>query len=607
MCGIAGFIGTALPDDGAVAATLSIMRQRGPDAAGRHVGRLGDHTVLLLHSRLAIIDLDPRADQPFLDGATSLVFNGEIYNYVEVADTLRTRGHRFRTDSDTEVISRAWLEWGEGLVDHLEGMWAFALLDEARQRLVLSRDPFGEKPLYLLRRPEGLYFGSEVKFINALSGYSPPVDLEKLRTYIAHGYRAVFKTPGMFLEGVEVMPAASIRVLSGPDIPPPRRYWSPRPDPTPMSWNEALDGVRDRLFRAIDIRLRADVPLAVTLSGGIDSNVIAGIASKHYGQPLDSFSMLESNADYDERSFIRTAVEALGTRHHERPVESTGFLERLERMTRHYEAPVLTVGMYLEGYLAELVADAQFKLSLNGNGADEIFTGYYDHYLYWLAGLHGTPRFEKEVAIWRETMGRHVQNPLYKDPERFVKTPDERRHLHLNALDAPDFMLQPVAACFQEASFSDEVLRNRMMNELTAESVPVTLFCGDLNWMYHSIENRTAFLDRPLVNFMMRVPSEHLIGEGMSKYLLRSAARGYVPDEILLAKRKFGFNAPVTSLLDRSDPAVQDFMMTKTPLYDLVDRDRVATLMRPETPIGDRSNFLFCLAAAQMFCLVRDA
>ena len=602
MCGIAGFVGTAPPDRTAVEDTLAMMRQRGPDGLGFIEETIGQNrTLLLLHSRLAIIDPGKRSNQPFIDEGIVLAFNGEIYNYVEIRETLRAKGHPFRTGSDTEVIVRAYLEWGDRLVDHLEGMWAFAIFDSRSGALLLSRDPFGEKPLYTMRTPDGLFFGSEIKFIKELSGRQLRIDHDKVHRFLAHGYRDVFKQNTSFFTDVTPFPPASTGIVTDGETVTVRKYWEPTFAPVEMPVEAAVEGVRERLFEAIKIRLRADVPIALTLSGGIDSNVVSGIAVKKFGQSLHTFSMLESREEYDERAFIKMAVDSLGTPHRERPVSDRSFLERLGRMAHHYEAPVLSVGMFLEGFLTESVAAEGFKLAINGNGSDEIFAGYYDHYLYWLAGLHGSEMFDREVERWRGSMGRYVRNPMFKDPHRFVKTPEERRHLLQNAPDIERYMQRPVDERFAEVPFCDDVLRARMMNELMFESVPATLFCGDLNWMYHSIENRTAFLDRPLIEFMLTVPSKHLIRDGYSKYLLRKAAEGYVPDEILFSRQKFGFNAPITSLLNRRDPDVRDFMLMDSPVFDLVRRDRIEQLMDPDQDLAGMDNFLFCVASAKMF------
>ncbi len=606
MCGIAGFLGPTPPPEAAVETTLSVMRQRGPDGLGVFRDTMGGQSLLMMHSRLAIIDLDTRANQPLIDAGAVLVFNGEIYNYLELRDVLQAKGHVFRTEGDSEVLLRGYLEWGEAVVDRLEGMWAFALYDRRRDKLVLSRDPFGEKPLYLLQRPEGLYFGSEVKFLRALSGHRPTVDHAKVRRFLIHGYRDVFKDSGLFHSDIEPLPRASILSLAPDEAlarrSNPRPYWRPRYAPLDtISREDAIAAVREWLLKSIEIRMRADTPMALTLSGGVDSNVIAGVAVKHFGLPISTFSMLEDQPDYDERTLIDTAVDWLGAPHRARTVRSAGFLERLGRMTHHYEAPVLSVGMYLEGFLAEEVADAGFKVVINGNGSDEIFAGYYDHTLYWLAGLMGAPELADEVAGWRETVGRFVRNPLFQDPNRFVETPDERRHLSLNAPEIADWLVDPTVAPFREQAFTTDLLRNRMLNELVDETVPSTLFCGDNNWMYHSIENRTAFLDRGLVDLMSRIPSRLLMEDGFSKALLREAARGLVPDEILFARRKYGFNAPIGSLLDRTDPDVREFMLMKNPIFDIIRRDKLEAIMRPDAALDGLDNFLFCVASVKQF------
>lgn len=605
MCGIAGFFGPKERDQASMNATLAEMRVRGPDGLGVFEDRLGDDAVQLLHSRLAIIDLAERANQPLVDDHCALVFNGEIYNYVELRERLMRRGHVFKTQGDGEVILKGYQEWGEDVVQRLEGMWAFALFDKKQGRLMLSRDPFGEKPLYMMRTPEGLYFGSEIKFIRALSGRSPRVNHEKVRRFLVHGYRDVFKDETLFYEDVQALPRASYVMLDPNDglVAPeqPVRYWQPFYQPLDLTYDDAVAGVREWLFKAIQIRMRADTPMALTLSGGVDSNVIAGVAVKHFGLPVSTFSMLEARSDYDERAQIQRAAEWLETPHHTLAVESTGFLERLGRMTHHYETPVLAVGMYLEGFLAQAVSDAGFKVVINGNGSDELFTGYYDHMLYWLAALDGQPEHAQEVAHWRETMGKFVRNPIFQNPNRFIETPDERRHLNLTHPDVADYLLDPTMSLFQEKQHTQEVLRNRMLNELTDETVPAALFCGDNNWMYHSIENRTAYLDRGLFELMARIPSHLLIRNGFTKSLLRDAAKGYVPDEILYARQKYGFNAPMTSLLDREDTDVRDFMMAPSPLFDIVDRGKLETLMQPEAEWSGLDNLLFNIASAKMF------
>lgn len=600
MCGIAGYIGTRPPDAAARSACLAAMAHRGPDGSGAWEGKSGDHCAVLLHTRLAIIDLDPRADQPFAADGCQLVYNGELYNYIELREILESKGHSFRTDSDTEVVLRAYLEWGEGAFDRFEGMWTLAIFDERRGDLLLSRDRFGEKPLYLLDAPGGMYFASEIKALRALCGVELTVSEEKTHRFIAHGYRAIFRGIDSFFDGVSLFPAAHFGRTRGDELTT-ELYWEPHFQPVDMSFEDAVDGAASHIDRAIRMRLRADVPVAISLSGGIDSNVLAGIAVHRHGQSLHSFSMLESDARYDESAAIRSAAQALGTPHHETRVSRDGFLDRLSQMARFYDGPVPSLGMYLDGFLSEAVAAGGYKVLINGNGADEVFLGYYDQYLFWLAGQQHADGFDGLVSDWQAGLGAHVRNPVLQNPRAFIDSPNERSHLHLNAPDVSRFLSAPVERDFQEIRYCDDPLRMRMLNELLRESVPVLTWAHDSHYMAHSIENRAAYLDRGLVDYMMTVPSRHLIHDGLTKALLRRAGEGVVPPEILGLKKKLGFNAPISSLLDRDDQSVRDRILADSTFWDIVDRTAVQDLLNPDTKTAGKDNLLFCIVSARVF------
>lgn len=603
MCGIAGFIGQRPLGPDAEARLRDAMRHRGPDGDGQSVLTVGRDTVSLYHSRLAIIDPDPRSAQPFTAAGCTLIYNGEIYNYLEIRAELIGLGHAFRTDSDTEVLLRAYLEWGEAALDRLEGMWAFALVDADKGRTLLSRDRFGEKPLLIHRAAEGIYFASEVKQLAAMTGRSFPVNQAKIHRFLAHGYRSLFRDGETFFQGVESFPAAHAAWIENSALEQPSPYWTPRFAPQNCNASEAVERAGAEIDRAIRIRLRADVPIAISLSGGIDSNVLAGIAVHRHGQDLHTFSMLEEDADYDESAAIRLAQKALGVPGHETRVSRSGFLDRLGRMVGSYDGPVPSLGMYLDGFLSEAVADAGYKVLINGNGSDEVFAGYYDHYLFWLAGraADGDVPFDDLVTEWQGSFGKHVRNPLLQNPRAFIDAPGERGHLHLNAPNVARFLTGAVAADFPETPYCDDALRKRMLNELLEESVPVLTWAHDSHYMAHSIENRAAYLDRGLIDFMLTVPSRHLIQDGFSKALLRRAGDGVVPDEILTQTKKLGFNAPISSLLDRQDPDTRERLLAESDFWQIADRDAVADLLNPETESRGLDNLLFCLVSARLF------
>lgn len=600
MCGIAGVLG-ARPDDARAERVLAAMHHRGPDARGRHDTVLNGQALTLLHTRLAIIDLDERADQPFERDGCVLVFNGEVYNYVELRAQLEARGHAFRTSSDTEVIVAAYREWGDGFEERFEGMWAFALLDRDQGRLLLSRDRFGEKPLYWTESGGALYFGSQVGFLAGLSGKKPEVDTDQLRRYLVNGYKSLYKEPRTWHRDVHEIPAGSTAVLRGPTSPQPRVWWVPEHRPVDMTREEALEGARERLLDAVELRLRADVPIALCLSGGVDSSALAAIAVRHFGRDVHTFSIIDEDERYDESDNIRVTLAELGCPHHLIHTSTEGFFGRLEDLISYRRAPIVTLTYYLHSFLSEAVSAAGFKVAISGTAADELFTGYYDHYGFWLAQMRDRPDFSLLLEQWRESYGRFVRNPLLQDPLAFAKNPKQREHIYLDAESFAGLLVGPFDEDFEESTYAGELLRNRMINELRHEAVPVILREDDLNSMRYSVENRSPYLDSRLTEFLYTVPAEHLIVDGYPKWLLRSVVEGLLPDSVRLDRRKRGFNAPIDSLIDRSDPAVMERLLAPGPIFDLVQRNGMERYVRRDLQDNSLSKFMFSFVSARTF------
>lgn len=607
MCGIAGYIGPAPPEPERIGAALDSLGHRGPDSNGEWTGGLGILQLALVHTRLSIIDLDARSSQPFEWDGCVLAYNGEIYNYLELRSELQSLGHDFRTQSDTEVVVHAWRQWGPACLDKFEGMWAFALADTRSGQLVLSRDRFSEKPLYLWRDGPCLRFGSEIKALAALAGRWPGFDTAQLCRYLVNGYKSLYKQPGTFYSGVAELPAGSLlvieaskdKVLPGPEDA--HRYWSLQYSPQPMSEQDMVEGVRQRLKRSVELRLRADVPVAFCLSGGVDSGALASFASKELGCDVHAFSILDEDERYDETRNIRATADDLGCSLHTVHTDTAGFLDRLARQSAERDAPVATISYYLHNFLSESISRAGYKVAVSGTAADELFTGYYDHYGFWLAEMSTHDDADALVADWRESYGAWVQNPVLQDPMVFRDKPQERGHIYLNRDVFNAFLEEPFKEGFNETSYSDNTLRKRMMNELFAESVPVILREDDLNSMSWSVENRSPYLDRDLVEFAYSIPNELLVKDGYVKWPLRAAADGVLNDQVRLDKRKRGFNASIDSLLDRSDPQVVERLLEPGPIFDIVCRDAVEEFLTGDLKDNSFSKFAFSFIAAKLF------
>lgn len=604
MCGIAGYSGPRELDPERIERCLALMRHRGPDdAAHRHwLGPKGRHTHLL-HRRLSIIDFDERANQPFRYGSKWLCTNGELYNYVEVKASLAARGLEFHTTSDTEVLAAALADNGWDALDACEGMWAFALYDEADGSLGLCRDRFGEKPLYLLRTDDGLYFGSEAKFVALLSGRRLEPNLDHVYRYLVNGYKALYKQPATFFRGLEELPPGSVLRLGANGTEKVWRYWDPGPPAKQeMSYAEAVAAVRERLIRAVELRLRADVPLAFCMSGGVDSVSLISVAKRVFDYDIHGFTITNTDERYEEQDLVDYAVAELDLRHSSIPVQNEGFLPKLRALVRHHDAPLYTITYYAHWLLMESIAAEGYRISVSGTAADELFSGYFDHHLAYLREVrHDAALHERSREAWREHIAPIVRNPYLSNPELFVENPDERGHIYLDADMFAGYLRNGWQEAFEERTFTADLLRNRMLNELFYEAVPVILHEDDLNAMFFSIENRSPFLDRELYELTARIPTRHLVRDGYAKAVLRDAMRGIVPDRVLDSRRKVGFNAPVLSFLDRDDPEVRAELLADSPIFDHVRRERIEALLDKDFLPNSESKFLFNFLNSKLF------
>lgn len=604
MCGIAGYFGLQDISEKRIQSCLKLMGRRGPDhAAYRKWVNSAGRNAYLLHSRLNIIDLDERSNQPFPVGSKWLTYNGELYNYLELRKSLENCGRAFTTQSDTEVLLTAIDHFGISVLDRCEGMWAFAVYDEAEGSLVLSRDRFGEKPLYIYRDQAGLYFASEVKFIAALMGRSLEVNLDHLYRYMVNGYKALYKDGHTFFSGLGELPSASCLRIDAEGRESAEKYWQPKFCPREeMSYAEAVAGARERLIRSVELRLRADVPLAFCMSGGVDSNSLISVAKNIFGYDVHGFTIANSDARYEEQDMVDYAVAELGIRHTSIPVKTDNFLPKLRILVRQHDAPVFTITYYAQWLLMESIARHGYRISVSGTAADELYTGYYDHHLAYLYEVRKYTEFHRAaIRAWQEHIKPIVRNPFLGNPDLFVEDPGFRDHVYLDAAGFARYLTRDWFEPFSEAYFTDSLLRNRTLNELFHEAIPVILHEDDLNAMYFSIENRSPFLDRELFDFCHRIPARHLIQDGRAKAVLRDSMRGIVPQRVLDNRRKVGFNAPIFSFLDTQDPEVRGYLLDDSPIFDHVRREKIESLIsKPDLP-NSESKFLFYFLNSKIF------
>lgn len=601
MCGIAGYIGSRTIDKNVIHRTLNMMQSRGPDNKAYIEKKIKKKKVILLHSRLSIIDLEKRSNQPFTKDNFTITFNGEIYNYIELKNSLIKLGHFFQTNSDTEVIVETFKRYGEKCVDFFEGMWAFAIFDSTKKTTFISRDRLGEKPLFYLNLDNEFFFGSETKFILSLLNKRLDINYEKVKKFIVCGYRSIFKSKDSFIKNIKEFEASTNYCINHDLKIKKSTYWKINYKPSFNKENDIYEQTLSLLCDSLKIRMRSDVPLAFCMSGGVDSTSLVCLANKYLNKSVKTFSVIDSDKRYDEKKNIDITTNYLNCNNSLIKTTNLNFFDNLKRITEYYNSPVPTISYYIHNQLIEKIREQGFLVSVSGTGADEIFSGYYDHYLFWLSEFSDSKNFSKLRSDWENGYGKYVNNPLLKNHNTFIKNPNFRNHLYQSSNIFKSILIDDIDDEFKEKNFCRDLMRNRMLNELSDEIVPTILYSDDLNSMMYSVENRSPFLDSKLIEFLFSVPTKYLIKNGFQKYILRESVKDFIPKKIYNDKKKVGFNASIKSFLNLKDPRNIDWLLQDSSIFELINKKKFEKLLKKDFLKNEFSKFLFNFITSKIF------
>ena len=605
MCGISGYISDKkLIKSDNFQSTLDLMKRRGPDANGSFLNNSLSKKVLLLHTRLNIIDLNERSNQPFEDNGLVLIFNGEIYNYVELRNKLKDK-YNFKTNSDTEVLLKSYQEFGENCVNHFIGMWSFAIWDKKQKSLFLSRDPFGEKPLFYFHDSHGFFFGSEIKFIRSLCKTNFKKNYNLLQDNLFLGYKSLNKSNATFYDNIFSLEQGSNLIVDFNLKIKKKKYWSPNFNINyKLKSEEASEGIKHYLVNSLKLRMRSDVPIAFCLSGGMDSCLLASHAKKTLKKDISTFSIIDHDERYNEKENINEVVKDLDTNSHLIYIDTKKeeFIDRLKNLTIYHDSPIATLSYYVHSFLSENISKKNYKVSISGTGADELFTGYFDHFLLHLKTIEKTDYFESNLNDWKKHIMPKLRNDYLKDPLLYIKDPNNRDLVYEKNFNLLKFSKKKIKTEFFEVNFCDELLRNRMMNELFHEVVPVILKHDDLNSMYYSIENRSPYLDRDLLEFSLTIPPEMLISDGFQKKALRDSAKNVLNEKVRNDKQKKGFNASISSVLDLKNSENIDIIFDKkSEISELIDLEKVKSEIDKKIIPNHISKLIFSILSTKIF------
>jgi asparagine synthase (glutamine-hydrolysing) len=593
MCGITGMLapaGSRISCD-MLQRMTDLIAHRGPDGEGFLVGtrfvrkaaeaepfepaRIG-----LGHRRLAILDLSERGIQPLtVDGRAWIVFNGEIYNYRELRNELATVGRRFRTETDTEVLLQSYLQWGDECLERIQGMFAFAIWDEARGRLFCARDRLGIKPFYYRADNGWFSFASEMKALVSLPGQSRTLDDDAALAFLIHsncdyGERTLFQE-------VKALPgghALSVEPASGRmDV---RRYWALTPAHTNGTADSVkIEGLRDLLVDAMRRHLISDVRAGSCLSGGIDSSVVVGLVGKVWrehpeaatalGDRFFTFTSCWSDPECDERQYALTAAEAAGATPHLVFPTADDFWETFPRMAWHQDMPFGSFSYYAQWSVMRAARDAGVKVLLDGQGGDEVFGGYAKFRYAYFASLLRSGRWP---ALARELGAAVLQSDNYvldiRKGFRYLPGPlrrllgvdtllrgvlrtDWNRTVAAESTPATRWWRNATQAANGNGNGHATLMQRIQVDDIVTDTLPMLLRMEDRSSMAFSLEARVPLLDHRVVELGISLPDHLKVQRGWSKYAMRQAAGPELPDLIRNRTTKLGFAAPDRAWLGR--------------------------------------------------------
>lgn len=565
MCGIIGVFSKEfdLTISSKLDVALEKLRHRGPNSQAREVAIIDNATIVMGHARLSVIDLTPEAGQPMTtkDGRYSIVFNGEIYNYLELSQLLKKDGYVFKTDSDTEVLLASWAKWGDKCLHRLVGMFAFAILDRTSKILTFVRDGFGIKPLFVTQSDDALYFSSELPALVALRGSGANLNLQRSYDYLVHGdYDSNEET---FVDGVSQLPPGCIQVLNivTGSLSPPKHWWKPSVVETcSLSFEKASTRLRDMFLENIKLHLRSDVPLGAALSGGIDSSaVVCAIRHIEPDLPINTFSYIAKDSLLSEERWVDLVNQRTKAKAHKVIVGPSELLSDLDDMIVAQGEPFGSTSIYAQYRVFKLAKENGVTVTLDGQGADELLAGYNGYPGKRVRSILANGDITGALSFlhsWSKWPGRSLsygmklagaeflEGSLYQLLRKKFKDSNPQDWINNSLLHEKGVNLIYPKNSF-EIPHKNRNLIAALINASTKNGLPALLRHADRNSMLFSVESRVPFLTQDLADFLFSLPEDYLISKsGETKSVFRAAMRGIVPDEILDRRDKIGFATP---------------------------------------------------------------
>ena len=600
MCGLIGYISKKKFKD--KKKLLNTLHHRGPDSK-KYVEISEKNEVFLGFNRLSIIDLNERSNQPFIYKNLILCFNGEIYNYKEIRNKLINKKIDFNTKSDTEVLIKSIYHLGlKDTLENIEGMWAFSLYDKKKQKLILCRDRFGEKPLLYYKSKNNIFFASELKTFQILLKKKFEFNKKYLEKFLFNDYRYLNKDFSTHIKNINKIEQGTYIIINNKFKITKKNYFKIKiKERRKSKLIDIKKNIKKKLISLTKNSLISDRPLAFCLSGGVDSSGLISIAKKYTKQKINSFTIYSDDKKYDEFEMVNKTIKKLKIKHNWIKINKDETLNNLFKIIAHRKSPIPTVTSYIQWLMFKEISKHKIKVIVSGNGSDEIFSGYYDHHLAYLNDVKKNKKlFNKSLFNWKKQIKPLIRNNSMKDYINYTKNKNYLKIVKGQNL-SNIFAKNKINFSFSEKKYCNSFLKNRMLNEMFFESVPVILQEEDLNAMYFSIENRSPYLNSDLFKYLMNTPVKCFINNGYAKSLLRLSLKKITPNHVINNYEKIGFNISVEKLINFKSRKIREFILKKSNIYKIVDKNKVLDVLNDKAMISKYSVFLFKFINAKIF------
>lgn len=583
MCGIAGFIGLEnfRPSKKNINDCLKSLKRRGPDSKGVFQRRINNKRILLLHTRLSIIDLNKNSNQPFFDDEGSIIFNGMIYNYIELKKDLMAKGIVFKTKSDTEVLLKMMNIYGEKAFKYLDGMWSMAYYNFKKNQLILSRDRFGEKPLYYFNNKNGFYFSNSIKALQKLSTKKLKFNMNKIEALLKYPDKSIGLNENSIFENIYQLKSSEyLKISTNSNKFKKVNFWKLRIKQNKMSFKSASKELKKLLKNTIKTRVRSNVKNSMLISGGLDSNTIASYA-KDFSK-IKGYSLVSSNKEYDETYLIKKSVKKNKFSNNFVKSSNGKSLSILESIIQDSYNVLPTTSSLGFALLCEKIKKDQNKMILTGVGGDELFAGYYVNYLAHILSFKGKKFYEK-YDFWKNNLKKFIRNENLKN---FSSKKLKKNLFRLNFYIENDQILKYYfknKSSLKIKKLSKDIFYNNMLQHLFIQNVPTQNVANDLVSMHYSLESRAPFLSYKIFDFIYSTKKDYFMYKGLPKSLLRETVKNKLDQSVLKNLEKIGFYSPFFSFFSRGDKRkIFKYIKNSKLIYKFIKKTSLLNLIKSQ-------------------------